>query len=192
VWRRRRRDRLESALLAWAVVWVVLSASTVFSRVEQEFVRYTAEFLGRINLATIPLVAILAAKGAAAGWDDETPSGIRTPLRGVAVVLIAWALYLAWHALNRMVLQVSSKFKVRSSNSFLDEGSVAQFFVRALELGFGVHHDRSVPGHGLFERPARGQQEPDAVLSGLNGDLVAGIEQHERSVDSRLDLLDDV
>jgi hypothetical protein len=71
----------------------------VFSRVDQEFVRYTAEFLGRINLATIPLVAILAAKGAAAGWNDETPSGIRTPLRGLAVVLIAWALYLAWHAL---------------------------------------------------------------------------------------------
>ena len=59
----------------------VFSASTVFSHVDQEFVRYTAEFLGRINLATIPLVAILAAKGAAAGWDDATPSGVRTPLR---------------------------------------------------------------------------------------------------------------
>jgi hypothetical protein len=99
VWRKRRRDRLESALLAWAVVWVVLSVSTVFSRVEQEFVRYTVEFLGRINLATIPLVAILAAKGAAAGWDDETPAGIRTPMRAVTVVLVAWALYIAWHAL---------------------------------------------------------------------------------------------
>jgi hypothetical protein len=90
VWRKQRRDRLESALLAWAVVWIVLSASTVFSRVDQEFVRYAAEFLGRINLATIPLVAILAAKGAAAGWDDETPLD-SNPLR-VAVFLIAWAL----------------------------------------------------------------------------------------------------
>jgi hypothetical protein len=98
-WRKRRRDRLESALLAWAIVWILLSASTVFSRVEQEFVRYTAEFLGRINLATIPLVAILAAKGAAAGWDDNTPSAMRTPLRGLAVVLIALAINGAWHAL---------------------------------------------------------------------------------------------
>ena len=99
VFRKRRRDRLESALLAWAIVWIVFSASTVFSRVDEEFVRYTAEFLGRINLATLPLVAILAAKGAAAGWDDETPAGMRTPMRAVAVLLVASALYLAWHAL---------------------------------------------------------------------------------------------
>jgi hypothetical protein len=99
LWRKRRRDRLESALLAWAAVWIVLSASTVFSHVEQEFVRYTAEFLGRINLATIPLVAILAAKGAAGGWDDETPAAIRTPLRAAAVLLTAWSVYLAWQAL---------------------------------------------------------------------------------------------
>ncbi len=99
LWRRRVRDRLTSAMLAWAAVWTVFSASTVFSKVDQEFVRYTAEFLGRINLATIPLVAILAAKGAAAGWDDGTPSGARTPLRAVAVLLIGWSLWIAWHAL---------------------------------------------------------------------------------------------
>jgi hypothetical protein len=99
MWRKGRRDRLESALLAWAIVWIVFSVSTVFSRVDQEFVRYTAEFLGRINLATIPLVAILAAKGAAAGWDDETPAGARTPMRGLAIALIALATYGAWQAL---------------------------------------------------------------------------------------------
>ena len=69
VWRRGTRDRLTSALLAWAIVWVVFSASTVFSKVDQEYVRYAAEFLGRINLATMPLLAILAGYGAAAGWD---------------------------------------------------------------------------------------------------------------------------
>ena len=99
LWRRDVRDRLVSAMLAWAAVWTMFSASTVFSKVDQEFVRYTTEFLGRINLATIPLVAILAAKGAASGWDDDTPSGARTPLRAVAVVLIGWSLWIAWHAL---------------------------------------------------------------------------------------------
>ena len=58
------RDRLTSALAAWALVWLVFSASTVFARVGDEYVRYAAEFLGRINLATLPLVAILAARGA--------------------------------------------------------------------------------------------------------------------------------
>ena len=100
IWRKRERGRLESALLAWAGVWFVFSASTVFSRVDQEFVRYTAEFLGRINLATIPLVAVLAAKGAAAGWDDETPSGMRTLRRVAAIVLIAAAINIACHALT--------------------------------------------------------------------------------------------
>jgi hypothetical protein len=99
LWRRRVRDRLVSAMLAWAAVWTVLSASTVFSKVDQEFVRYTAEFLGRINLATIPLVAILAAMGASAGWNDQTPSGARTPLRAVAVVLIGWSIWIAWNSL---------------------------------------------------------------------------------------------
>jgi len=99
VWRKGQRGRVESALLAWAGVWLVFSASTVFSRVDQEFVRYTAEFLGRINLATIPLIAILAAKGAAAGWDDETPSGTRMLRRVAGAVLIAGAINIAWHAL---------------------------------------------------------------------------------------------
>src|SRR4029079_15623270 len=64
--RRRVRGRLESALLAWAVMWVVLSTSTVFSHVDAAHVRYAVgEFFGRINLATVPLIAILAGRGAA-------------------------------------------------------------------------------------------------------------------------------
>jgi len=99
VWRRGVRDRLTCALIAWAAVWLLASASTVFSRVDQEFVRYTAEFLGRINLATIPLIAILAARGAAAGWDDTAPEGSRVVLRGAAIVLIGLAAYGASGAL---------------------------------------------------------------------------------------------
>ena len=62
------RDRLTSALAAWALVWLVFSASTVFAQVGDEYVRYAAEFLGRINLATLPLIAILAARGAQRKW----------------------------------------------------------------------------------------------------------------------------
>jgi len=75
------RDRLTSALAAWALVWLVFSASTVFARVGDEYVRYAAEFLGRINLATLPLVAILAARGANRRW--------------LGVAMFAWAMVLA-------------------------------------------------------------------------------------------------
>jgi len=94
-WRRGVRDRLVSALIAWAVFWLVFSASTVFSRVDPEFVRYTIEFLGRINLAAIPMVAILAASGAAAGWDEDTPTGARAPLKATSIALLSWSVWIA-------------------------------------------------------------------------------------------------
>jgi hypothetical protein len=88
--RRGTRDRITSALVAWSCVWVLFSASTVFARVGDEYVRYAAEFLGRINLATLPLIAILAGKGAAA------PGLTR---RALSWTLIAWALFNAWGSL---------------------------------------------------------------------------------------------
>jgi hypothetical protein len=96
--RRRTHDRLAAALWAWGTVWVVFSASTVFARVDREYVRYAAEFLGRINLATVPLIAVLAARGAAAGWDPETSDSLRRPLQLAAIVLLAGTLILAVNA----------------------------------------------------------------------------------------------
>ncbi len=98
LFRRRERGRLESALIAWAIVWIVFSASTVFARVDQAYVRYSAEFLGRINLATVPLIAILAARGAASGWEAETPRGLRRPLQTLAAMLSVWVLLMAVRA----------------------------------------------------------------------------------------------
>ena len=88
--KRGTRDKLVLALVAWAIVWVVFSSSTVFANVGDEYVRYAAEFLGRINLATIPLVAVLAAKGAAA-------PGITR--RALCWTLVAWAAVIAWGSL---------------------------------------------------------------------------------------------
>lgn len=96
--RRRVRDRLTSALIAWAVVWIVFSASTVFARVGDAYVRYSAEFLGRINLATLPLIAVLAARGAGVGWEAETPGYLRRPLQVVAIALLVWILFKALDA----------------------------------------------------------------------------------------------
>jgi hypothetical protein len=95
LWRRGSRDRLTSALLAWAGMWLVFSLSTVFAQVGDAYVRYAAEFIGRINLATAPLLAVLAARGAACGWDANTPAAWRRPSQITALLLIAWALSLA-------------------------------------------------------------------------------------------------
>jgi hypothetical protein len=97
--RQRKRDRLTSALMAWGAMWLVFSIMTVFSRVDREYVRYATEFLGRINLAALPVVAILAGRGAAAGWAADTPAPARTPLRALTVALTGWAVVIATRAL---------------------------------------------------------------------------------------------
>ncbi len=59
----------------------------------------------------------------------------------------------------------------------------------SVELGEGlanlllrVHDDGAVPGYGLFNRLAGDEQEADAFGAGLDGDLVAAIEEDERVV----------
>src|SRR2546425_4205116 len=63
-----------------------------------------------------------------------------------------------------------------------DERAVLQLGVGAAQLRLGVHHDRPVPRHGLLDRPARDEQEPDPGSAGLHADLVARVEQHERPI----------
>ena len=91
--RRRQRDPFTLALVAWAVVWLVFSASTVFARVDAEYVRYAAEFLGRINLATIPLLAVLAGRGAAWAWSPEAARA-QTMAKVAVIALMVWAVVL--------------------------------------------------------------------------------------------------
>src|SRR5215475_4799318 len=67
-------------------------------------------------------------------------------------------------------------------SALADERPVAQFGNRLLQLGLGVHHDRAIPRNRLLDRLARDQQEPDALLAGLDRDLVSAVEQHERAV----------
>src|SRR5580704_16162803 len=63
-----------------------------------------------------------------------------------------------------------------------DEGAVAQLGKGLLQLGFGVHHNRAIPGDRLLDRLAGDQEEADALLAGLHGDFVAAVEQHQRAV----------
>src|SRR5262245_27113243 len=63
-----------------------------------------------------------------------------------------------------------------------DERPIAQLSDRLLQLGLGVHDDRAIPRNRLLDWLARDQQEPDALVAGLDRDLVSAVEQHERAV----------
>src|SRR5437660_2484157 len=62
------------------------------------------------------------------------------------------------------------------------ECPLLQFLERLPELLLGVHDDRAVPGHGLLERLSRDEEEPDSVVSGLYFELIAPIEENQRTI----------
>src|ERR1700722_1377709 len=63
-----------------------------------------------------------------------------------------------------------------------NERALPQLRESLLQLGLRVHHDRAVPGDRLLDRLAGHKNETNALVAGLHGDFVAGIEQHERTV----------
>jgi hypothetical protein len=62
------RDRLSLLLAAYGVAYVAFFGVGVTTRMDPALERYATEFVGRVNLATYPAFAILAARGAAWGW----------------------------------------------------------------------------------------------------------------------------
>src|SRR5262245_53812346 len=69
-----------------------------------------------------------------------------------------------------------------ASARLLDERPVLQLAIRAPQFVLSVHHDRPVPRDRLLDRLAGDEQETDALLARLHGDLVARVEQHERAI----------
>src|SRR5262245_36523619 len=66
--------------------------------------------------------------------------------------------------------------------SALNESSLTQLGDCLLQFGLGIHYNWSVPGDWFLDRFSGYQQETNAVLARLYVDLVAGIEQHQRTV----------
>lgn len=79
LWRlvKRERDRLSLLLFAWVAVWVALLVFGTMTRVETQYQRYAAEFLGRVNLAMYPAAVLLAAVGFEWAWDRQHARGWR-------------------------------------------------------------------------------------------------------------------
>lgn len=86
LWADGGRDRLVLALLAWGVMYFSFFALGLLAPVDPKLERYANEFVGRINLATYPAVAVLAARGAVWGWRaGALPAFASAGLLAVAV-----------------------------------------------------------------------------------------------------------
>jgi hypothetical protein len=94
--RGRRVDRLVLGLGAWATALFLFLGWSVLRTVEPMFVQDAWEFIGRVELATSPAVAILAARGATSGWRAGLFSRVLTALLIGAAVRIAARLLGGW------------------------------------------------------------------------------------------------
>ncbi|HOG28324.1 MAG TPA: hypothetical protein PLN93_00470 [Vicinamibacterales bacterium] len=97
--RRRRADRLVAALAAWFAAWAGFLLWSALRRVEPPYVQDAWEFIGRVEMATTPAVAILAACGAAWAWRSgrllrAVSAGlVLAALAGGARAVVSWILF---------------------------------------------------------------------------------------------------
>jgi hypothetical protein len=92
----RRVDRLVLGLGAWATAFVVFLGWSVLRTVEPIYVQDAFEFIGRVELATSPAAAILAARGAAWGWRGGLLTRLLTALLIGAAVWTAGRQLVGW------------------------------------------------------------------------------------------------
>ena len=94
---RRRADRLVLGLGAWMIACALFVGWSAVRTVDPLYVQDAWEFIGRVELATSPAAAILAACGAIWAWR----SGLA--LRMLSVLLLAWAVWNAARALGAWI-----------------------------------------------------------------------------------------
>jgi hypothetical protein len=86
VWK-ARDGRLTLGLAAWAVGFAAFLAFRIVAPVDARLQRYADEFIDRLYYITLPVIAVLAARAAAAGWRR----GGLARWTSVALVLLAAA-----------------------------------------------------------------------------------------------------
>jgi hypothetical protein len=87
---------LGCVLLAWTVVWIGATASTVVTRVGPEFERYAVEFLGRVNLATYPALAIVGGRAMSVGAAPVVGMRVAARVLVASALLIGCRAWLGW------------------------------------------------------------------------------------------------
>jgi hypothetical protein len=90
------RDRLRLVLASYAFVYLAFLAFAVSAPVDPRFQRYTDEFVDRLNYATMPAVATLAACGGAWAWSAGGASRVAATLLLLAAAAGGAQAWMAW------------------------------------------------------------------------------------------------
>jgi hypothetical protein len=94
---RKKIDPLVLGLSAWLVACAIFLGWSILRTVEPRYVQDAWEFIGRVELATSPAAAVLAAAGAAWIWR------LGRPLRFVSAALVCGAGWVAARALSAWI-----------------------------------------------------------------------------------------
>jgi hypothetical protein len=84
------------ALGAWAAVWLGFLGWSAIRTVEPRFVQDAWEFLGRVELATSPAAAVLAACGALWAWRSGPVLRVASAALVIAALAGGFEAMLAW------------------------------------------------------------------------------------------------
>jgi hypothetical protein len=82
----RSRDRATLAAMAWSVACLIF-LGVALMRVDAPFQRYSAEFFGRVLLATFPAAVVLAGRGTGWAWTQ----GLTLRVASASLVALAVA-----------------------------------------------------------------------------------------------------
>jgi hypothetical protein len=96
LWAGGARDRLGLVVIAWGAVCLAFIVQGLVTPVDVRFERYSDEFLGRVDYATAPAVAILAARGAAWGWRAGTAARLVSGVLLLGALLAGAHEWLGW------------------------------------------------------------------------------------------------
>lgn len=94
--RGRRRDRLTLALTAMALTYAIFVAFAAWTPVEPRFLKYSDEFIDRVNYATIPLVVVLAARAVSRAWHAGVAGRLASATLVGAAAIIGVRHWAAW------------------------------------------------------------------------------------------------
>ncbi len=90
------RDRLGLALAAWGAAYLIFVAFGVLAPIDQRFERYAAEFIGRVNYATLPAACVLAARGGAWTWRAGLIPRVVSAALLIGAVVVGGQQWIGW------------------------------------------------------------------------------------------------
>jgi hypothetical protein len=96
LWTTRARDRLTLLAAACGLVYLGFVGFAATAPIEPRFLRYSEEFISRVNFAMMPVAVVLAARGAVWAWRLNLE--MRVVAAGVlaAALIGAYRVWLVW------------------------------------------------------------------------------------------------